>query len=51
MSARRYSGRPFVVTASIDNITFGMQRPPTEEELEAKRVQRAKRWHRNVEAA
>jgi acyl-CoA hydrolase len=24
MSARRYSGRPFVVTASIDNITFGM---------------------------
>jgi len=24
MSARRYSGRPFVVTASIDNITFMM---------------------------
>lgn len=24
MSARRYSGRPFVVTASIDNITFVM---------------------------
>src|SRR5438105_4621738 len=24
MSARRYSGRPFVVTASIDNITFLM---------------------------
>ncbi|MCC7440666.1 MAG: acyl-CoA thioesterase [Bdellovibrionales bacterium] len=30
MSARRHSGRPFVVTASIDNITFWMPLKPGE---------------------